>query len=872
MERHSSAISRQDRQMDYGQRWGECASRCFSIEGDFLDDSQITRLMPLPESFFCPISTAMMVDPVATVDGSAYEREHIERWFRERRQQRQAITSPATGLELASTTLMPLLALQRAIETYLAHRPEIRRDLMAGRSYEEAAQVLQADLFQKAAMAVTAHDEIRHLHEANRTLLWELRRSEAMCASLTEELRRTREWARNLEDDKAATLQAGLEGRGHRDGNCNSSNCPSLAGDMTEFTSADEAAPPSRPAALSKGESFRSAASPGPTGRPSALAALLAAGDATAGRGSPQLAAPLVKHTEQQARLWPYMPQHLIAALIAIAVLGIASTTYPLRRLHERTTTSGSSPFSYLVFEGSSDSLVLDAGATLAGAATDLGSEAHTQQDPSMASGHGSGSGAWKSQPASDQSVSSSSRSPVHNPSLAGLSKLEADSKSKGAPAPKARQSGAERSSSSEASAAAGAIAGAGHGIAKALAAHDASSHTEFDELLHSRNPLERRAAVVGLLQTVAAGSEQRARVLRSGTMKFLVKMLEDQDEEFQELAAAAVGALAVAGGAETQAAAARAGVIPAIVKLLQVESKLLQRAAAAALRNLAAGHDMNQRLIVQAGALVPLVKLLQEEGAPNTQAEAAAALGNLAGEDADKQVAIARSGAIPPLVKLLRARTPEVCKLAAGALRMLATDNADNQVTIAQAGAIRSLVRLLKDKTPGVREEAAATLGNLAFYNSEANRGNQVAIAEAGAVRPLVKLLSDEAPAVCESAAGALRNLAAQNFENQDAVMKAGGLAPLIRLLKIGDAAVRAEALGALRNLAASNAENQEAIVRSGAMESLAELVHAEDESLRNEAVGTLWVLAQGNPEVEAAIAHAGGSPKGAMRSERSR
>ena len=36
-------------------------------------------------------------DPVATVDGCAYERDYIERWFRERRQANQAITSPTTG-------------------------------------------------------------------------------------------------------------------------------------------------------------------------------------------------------------------------------------------------------------------------------------------------------------------------------------------------------------------------------------------------------------------------------------------------------------------------------------------------------------------------------------------------------------------------------------------------------------------------------------------------------------------------------------------------------------------------------------------------------------------------------------------------------
>ncbi|CAE8642598.1 unnamed protein product [Polarella glacialis] len=104
------------RHAQYGEHWGEGAARCFSIEADMLDEDHAVRLMPVPDSFVCPISAAIMIDPVATVDGCVYERPYIERWFRERRQQGQRITSPITGLELPSATLMPLVALQRAIE------------------------------------------------------------------------------------------------------------------------------------------------------------------------------------------------------------------------------------------------------------------------------------------------------------------------------------------------------------------------------------------------------------------------------------------------------------------------------------------------------------------------------------------------------------------------------------------------------------------------------------------------------------------------------------------------------------------------------------------------------------------------------------
>merc|ERR1719221_1069855 len=158
------------RHATYGEHWGEGAARCFSIETDILDEDHAVRLMPVPDSFVCPISAAIMVDPVATVDGCVYERAYIERWFRERRQNGNRITSPITGLELPSATLMPLVALQKAIETYLAHRPELKRDHMAGRSFEEAAHLLQSDLFEKQAENSSVKDKLKRLKQANKAL------------------------------------------------------------------------------------------------------------------------------------------------------------------------------------------------------------------------------------------------------------------------------------------------------------------------------------------------------------------------------------------------------------------------------------------------------------------------------------------------------------------------------------------------------------------------------------------------------------------------------------------------------------------------------------------------------------------------------
>merc|ERR1719454_1689707 len=142
---------------DYGQRWGEGAARCLMIDGVFDEDDGV-RLMPIPDCFICPMTATVMEDPVMTVDGCTYERAYIERWVRQRQQEKLPVTSPATNQELPSLRLVSLTALRRAIEVYLAHRPELRDATSASRSYEETARMLYGDLEQKQAVNASAED------------------------------------------------------------------------------------------------------------------------------------------------------------------------------------------------------------------------------------------------------------------------------------------------------------------------------------------------------------------------------------------------------------------------------------------------------------------------------------------------------------------------------------------------------------------------------------------------------------------------------------------------------------------------------------------------------------------------------------------
>ena len=60
-----------------------------------------TRPSDIPEAFLCPITFALMDDPVVMMDGMTYERRAIETWL-----SKGQTTSPLTGAELQSTVLI----------------------------------------------------------------------------------------------------------------------------------------------------------------------------------------------------------------------------------------------------------------------------------------------------------------------------------------------------------------------------------------------------------------------------------------------------------------------------------------------------------------------------------------------------------------------------------------------------------------------------------------------------------------------------------------------------------------------------------------------------------------------------------------------
>ncbi|XP_051123862.1 U-box domain-containing protein 44-like [Andrographis paniculata] len=91
------------------------------------------RIEPIYDSFICPLTKQVMRDPVSLENGQTFEREAIEKWFRECRESGRRVVCPMTLRELRSTELNPSIALRNTIEEWHARNEAAQLD-MARRS------------------------------------------------------------------------------------------------------------------------------------------------------------------------------------------------------------------------------------------------------------------------------------------------------------------------------------------------------------------------------------------------------------------------------------------------------------------------------------------------------------------------------------------------------------------------------------------------------------------------------------------------------------------------------------------------------------------------------------------------------------------
>ncbi|PON90486.1 Coatomer beta subunit [Trema orientale] len=91
------------------------------------------HIEPIYDAFVCPLTKQVMRDPVTLENGQTFEREAIEKWFKECKESGRKLVCPLTLKELRSTDLKPSIALRNTIEEWTARNEAAQLD-MARRS------------------------------------------------------------------------------------------------------------------------------------------------------------------------------------------------------------------------------------------------------------------------------------------------------------------------------------------------------------------------------------------------------------------------------------------------------------------------------------------------------------------------------------------------------------------------------------------------------------------------------------------------------------------------------------------------------------------------------------------------------------------
>ncbi|KAL6011967.1 U-box domain-containing protein 44 [Asimina triloba] len=122
-----------------------CESCSPSDEGSYHPEK--THFEPLYDSFVCPLTKQIMRDPVALENGQTFEREAIEKWFKECKESRRKPVCPLTLKELRSPELNPSIALRNIIEEWNARNKAAQLDvskksLSLGNSENDILQAL----------------------------------------------------------------------------------------------------------------------------------------------------------------------------------------------------------------------------------------------------------------------------------------------------------------------------------------------------------------------------------------------------------------------------------------------------------------------------------------------------------------------------------------------------------------------------------------------------------------------------------------------------------------------------------------------------------------------------------------------------------
>lgn len=735
--------------LELGQCLGESAARAYSSSCTIDVSGCEVTLTPIPENFTCPIQQGdePIQDPYHAVDGYVYEKSEIKTWFETRKKQGRPLTSPSTNLVVQSDELFPSIALRRAIEVYMAKRPEIQATFNKAWKQEAALRSAQEEMQRLTNENAKLSQALRQSTKTE--LSRALKQSTQLCEKLRAELQ---EAQRHMERVIAAP------GMCRNCTDCHLTYCI-LGLVVILFLSAV----------------FSVLLCGLPSQAPCTLAVPFTHGLATSNEA---MSSPAGMNSTQQSRIMNIVKVNYTTQA-GLGYDGTASSTSRSKAQPKVT--------SLIKNNGTSQ-----AGIRREGTATSvLKSKEQSRMMTVIQRLYTDGPADVKRAVRSMLSLVKSSHDHKVLTDAAIVSQLIA------------LQASQEKLVDVR-HVALLVLRSAAIDYRSWRPILDAGAIAQLRDLLADEKAHVRAQAAVAI-QDLAAGRHYRAlhgetkldtefktAIVESGVVGPLVELLWDNSKDLRLASVAALHELSFdhLGGIM---AIGESGAINVLVENFVDTSEgrrgtqgplkaqiqaWLQLLISEIFWNLAHGNESNQVAIRRAGAIGPLIEAMKARNITTEQDSRifldlrktiAETLGALASGNSKNKALIVRLRAIPPLVELLRETHTirglrHYARAAATSLCILSYGSSENVAEIVRGGAIEPLAERLLDNDSHLRAVAAKTLGNLAFQNAT----NRALIVQAKVMPKLIWLLKDghldlseeETALTRRAALGALRNL----------------------------------------------------------------------------------------------------------------
>eukprot|EP00042_Codosiga_hollandica_P035024 m.255473 g.255473 ORF g.255473 m.255473 type:complete len:520 (+) comp54542_c1_seq7:720-2279(+) len=317
-------------------------------------------------------------------------------------------------------------------------------------------------------------------------------------------------------------------------------------------------------------------------------------------------------------------------------------------------------------------------------------------------------------------------------------------------------------------------------------------------------------------------------RVIRSGAVPVLVKILEDVDSPEVQFEATWALTNIASGSSEQTEVVIDSNAIGVFMRLIHSPHPNVQEQAIWAIGNIAGDSPQYRDAVLAMGAMDVFIQAIETAGSNQSMVKNATwALSNLCrGKNPYPDFGIV-SRCIPILCRLLQLEDEGAVMDACWTISYLSEGHEDKVQTVIDTGIVPRIIELLQHDDPSIQIPALRTVGNIITGTTEQTQF----VLDMNILPTFHILLNHSSLVLRKEACWTLSNIAAGTREQIQLLIDAGLIPPLVHILNLGDERSRKEAAWTISNLAVTGSDEQvEVIVEAGCIEPLIKVLGFPD------------------------------------------